>query len=216
MKRPRKPRAEAASPPVTRPRKEPRQVRAAETVEAILEAAARLISQEGYRGATTNRVAERAGVSIGSLYQYFPNKEALLSTLSRRHSDRMSAVFESQFAAANAAPLTEAAREVVRAELSAHAIHPRLYSTLYELMPRLGATEHMEATQQCLVERLRQHLAQRPEPLRPQDLDMAAFLLFHAVRGVSQAAIRLRPELLSDPRFLEECATLVVGFLTPR
>jgi len=67
------------------PRKQPRQRRSAETVERILAAAARIFDERGYRATTTNHVAELAGVSIGSLYQYFPNKDALLVALAERH-----------------------------------------------------------------------------------------------------------------------------------
>ena len=64
-----------------------------------------------------------------------------------------------------------------------------------------------------MVARLREQLAARPEALRPADLEMAAFLIFHAVRGASQAALRLRPEYLADPLFLDECAALVLRYL---
>lgn len=67
------------------PRKRPRQRRAHETVDRILIAAAHIFDERGYRATTTNHVAERAGVSIGSLYQYFPNKDALLVALAERH-----------------------------------------------------------------------------------------------------------------------------------
>jgi AcrR family transcriptional regulator len=70
-----------------RPRREPVQGRSRETVGYILEAAAQLFGESGYAKTTTNRVAERAGVSIGSVYQYFPNKEALLLALAERHLD---------------------------------------------------------------------------------------------------------------------------------
>ncbi|MFM7403411.1 MAG: TetR/AcrR family transcriptional regulator [Erythrobacter sp.] len=64
-----------------RPRKRPSQQRATATVEAILEAAARILEEQGLGGYNTNAIAERAGVSIGSLYQYFPNKDALTAAL---------------------------------------------------------------------------------------------------------------------------------------
>jgi AcrR family transcriptional regulator len=67
------------------PRKRPLQRRSTETVDRILEAAAHIFDVEGYRATTTNHVAERAGVSIGSLYQYFPNKDSLLVALAERH-----------------------------------------------------------------------------------------------------------------------------------
>lgn len=74
-----------------KPRKTPRQARARATVEAILEAAARILTGETVQALTTNRVAETAGVSIGSLYQYFPNKEAILAELIREKRSRLTA-----------------------------------------------------------------------------------------------------------------------------
>lgn len=72
--------------PLLDPRKRPRQARSAATVDAILEAAARILETRGPDGYTTNAVAELAGVSIGSLYQYFPNKEALVGALIQRET----------------------------------------------------------------------------------------------------------------------------------
>jgi AcrR family transcriptional regulator len=72
-----------------KPRKSPRQSRSAQTVEAILEGAARILETRGFDGYTTNAVAERAGVSIGSLYQYFPGKDALTRALIRRETGRL-------------------------------------------------------------------------------------------------------------------------------
>jgi len=68
-----------------KPRKTPRQERSRLTVDAILMAAAHILKTEGPERATTNRIAEKAGVSIGSLYQYFPNKEAIVALLRERH-----------------------------------------------------------------------------------------------------------------------------------
>ena len=70
----------------TTPRKRPRQARSRATVDAILEATAQVLVAEGYDKTSTNRVAERAGVSVGSVYQYFPNKEALVGELVDRYS----------------------------------------------------------------------------------------------------------------------------------
>lgn len=70
------------------PRRKPRQVRAELTRDRILTAAAHVFSEHGYAAGTTNRIAERARVSIGSLYQYFPNKDSILAELMVRHIDR--------------------------------------------------------------------------------------------------------------------------------
>ena len=72
-------------------RKSPSQERSRRTVEKILDAAARIFHEQGYAGATTNDVADEAGVSVGSLYQYFPNKDALLVALTRRHIESTTA-----------------------------------------------------------------------------------------------------------------------------
>ena len=73
----------------TAPRKKPRQDRSVATVDAILDATARVLTTTGYDRASTNRVAMAAGVSVGSLYQYFPSKEALVLALIERHSSQM-------------------------------------------------------------------------------------------------------------------------------
>lgn len=73
----------------SRPRKEARQARARHTVDAIIEAAARILEDQGHAGYTTNAVAEVAGVSIGTLYQYFPDKDALMGSLIARETERL-------------------------------------------------------------------------------------------------------------------------------
>ncbi|HEY7903491.1 MAG TPA: helix-turn-helix domain-containing protein, partial [Casimicrobiaceae bacterium] len=76
-------------------------------MEAILDAAARVFGRDGYAGATTNRIADVAGVSIGSVYQYFPNKDALVVALHARHSRRMQAVMTAVLDGTNEASLRD-------------------------------------------------------------------------------------------------------------
>jgi AcrR family transcriptional regulator len=84
----------ARKPPATsaEPRKPPNQARARATVNAILDATARILAEEGFEAVNTNRVAEVAGVSVGSLYQYFPNKGSLVGAVAVRHTEAMAAV----------------------------------------------------------------------------------------------------------------------------
>jgi len=72
-----------------RARRDPAQERSRQTVDAIVEAAGQLLVEHGRLGVTTNAVAERAGASIGSVYQYFPNKEAIFASLQERHRDQV-------------------------------------------------------------------------------------------------------------------------------
>lgn len=116
--------------------RKPLQRRAEATVSFILEAAAHIFRTHGLRGATTNRIAEHAGVSIGSLYQYFPNKEALLIALMERHiAETMRALGETLAATDNAAPRDRVVA-LVRCILDIHMEDPELHRILFEEAPR--------------------------------------------------------------------------------
>ena len=99
--------------PRTTPRKRPRQARSKATVDTILEATARVLVKHGFDGLSTNAVAAGAGVSIGSLYQYFQNKEALVLALIERHMEEMNTAILAELTRVAKLPLAEAARCVV-------------------------------------------------------------------------------------------------------
>lgn len=109
------------------PRKSPSQSRARVTVEAILEGAAHILEREGSAGYTTNAVAERAGVSIGSLYQYFPNKDALTAALVDRETQLL---LDDIGAAAGHADPASRMREMVRAAIAHQTRRPALARAL--------------------------------------------------------------------------------------
>ena len=131
----------------TLPRKNATQARSKATVDAILEATARILVKEGYDHASTNKVAEAAGVSIGSLYQYFPSKEELVAALIERHMDEMTCVVAEAAVRLRDAPLEVAAREIVRMMIAAHAVDPKLHRVLVEQVPRVGRLEKIEDVQ---------------------------------------------------------------------
>jgi AcrR family transcriptional regulator len=127
-----------------KPRKAPSQRRSTDTVEAILGAAARILVSRGWAGLTTNHVAKRAGVSIGTLYEYFPGKEALATALVERHIDEAERVLterSTNLATLGRAPsIEELARTLVRAMLELHEQAPRLHRVLFEEVPHAPAT----------------------------------------------------------------------------
>lgn len=114
-------------------RKEPRQARARTTVEAILEAAARILDRQGWARFTTNAVADAAGVSIGSLYQYFPNKLALAEAILRRHFDDVLAALRIADEHTSRGARIEG---LISGMIAAHSIHPSLHRVLLEDVPR--------------------------------------------------------------------------------
>ena len=125
-----------APPDRYRPRKQPKQQRAAETRERILDAAARVFSDHGYAGGTTNRIAERANMSIGSVYQYFPNKDAILRAPMHAHLEAGSALLAQRTAAGLPDRLDDLLRLFVRATIDNHRADPRLHRVLFEGRPR--------------------------------------------------------------------------------
>jgi AcrR family transcriptional regulator len=197
----------------TTPRKQPAQARARATVQAILDATAQVLVEHGYERATTNVVARRAGVSIGSLYQYFPNKEALVTALAERHMADMATMLVGEVAALRSRPLPDAIRSLIEALLRAHAVEPELHRVLIEQIPRLSGFEQVANMDRMFVGLISRELSQREESLRPQDLELAVFLLVHAVQGITHAAVLDRPGSLGDGRLAQEITELVLRYL---
>ena len=173
-----------AAPPPPIPRKTPRQARARATCAAILEAAARILEEEGARPITTNRVAERAGVSVGSLYQYFPNRDAILAELVRDMRRDMLADMEAAGRAARGRPLAEAVPLLVRGALAHHAGAPRRARLLEEVEAALPLDAETAALKRAIAALVVGILGGHGVP-RP---DEAAFDLTAMTRGMAEAA----------------------------
>ncbi|MDH2506782.1 TetR/AcrR family transcriptional regulator [Acinetobacter baumannii] len=112
------------------PRKRPRQARSVATFEAILEAAARILESLGFAGFNTNAVAELAGVSIGSLYQYFPSKDALIVELIRRERAELSKRIVEAIQEHEATDLKEKLKLIIQAAVKHQLSRPQLARTL--------------------------------------------------------------------------------------
>src|SRR5262249_12221141 len=117
-----------------RPRRKPAQSRSRATVAAILEAATRIFEARGYSAATTNLIADRAGVSVGSLYEYFPSKDAILVALTESHLEQARQVLReaTQPLAKTSGDVAAVVRAVVQATVKLHAMAPGLHRVLTE------------------------------------------------------------------------------------
>ena len=116
-------------------RREPKQQRSRQTVDAVLEAVPRVLRRHGAKAITTNRVAEAAGVSIGSLYQYFPEKQAIFRALHDRHIDRVQHVIEGTMAHCTLVSLEEFTRELVEGLANVHAEDAELHELVSAAVP---------------------------------------------------------------------------------
>ena len=207
--------------PSTKPRKLPQQARSKIAVEAILEATTRILTEEGYDKANTNRIAERAGVSIGSLYQYFPNKESLINALMVQHSNEIVELVESKLSDFHDSPIEIAIPEIVKAVIAAHAIDPRLHQVLSEEIPQSERAQQMQKAEERIVELLRAYLSRWQdspnerlrERVSPENLNMTLFILSRTVESLCHAAVIEHRSFVSDRKFETEVADLLLRYL---
>ena len=207
--------------PLTEPRKLPQQERSRIAVEAILEATTRILTEEGYDKANTNRIAERAGVSIGSLYQYFPNKESLMTALMVQHSNEIVELVESKLTDCYNEPVEIVIPEIIKAVIAAHAIDPKLHQVLNEEIPQSERSQQMQKAEGKIVELLRSYLsrwANSPnqrlsECVSPKNLDMTVFILSRTVESLCHSAVIEYPNFVGDSRFVREISDLLLSYL---
>jgi AcrR family transcriptional regulator len=200
----------------TNPRKAASQERSRSTVDALLEATARVLLNEGYDRASTNRIAEVAGVSIGSLYQYFPSKEALVAGVIDRHTQQVSQVTRNAVVKMAASPIEVAAREFVSLGIEGHRVNPKLHAVLSEQIPRVGRLENIEASLREGYTLVRGYLEAHRDEIDVADLDLAAFVLVTVVEALTHAAVLRRPDILTGDRtrqFVDDVTRLVVRYL---
>lgn len=202
-----------AAKPRTAPRKSPSQARSRATIDCILEATARVLVKDGFDHASTNKIAAAAGVSVGSLYQYFPSKEALVAALVERHMEAMTAEVVGTLAGLTSLPLPQAVRRMVELMLRAHAVEPALHKVLIEQVPRVGRLDRLHDIERRVGAVVRAYMETRRDELRVADLDMAAFVAITAVEALTHAAVLYHPERLSQPALADEITDLVSRYL---
>lgn len=196
-------------------RKEPAQARARETVGAILQAAAHILTRQGYDALTTNHIAERAGVSIGSLYQYFPNKDAILMALARRHLDDIERTIDDAMAQAHGdRSFEDTVRAMISANIAAHRLDPALHSALSERLPHQGADDWRKAFDDRVMAKVGAILKRHRRELGVRNLDLATYIVVRSVEACVHDACRLRPGDLASGELAGEVTGLVLRYLT--
>ena len=200
--------------PRTTPRKKPRQDRSIATVDAILDATARVLCTTGYDRASTNRIALAAGVSVGSLYQYFPSKEALVAALAARHMSTMSGLVKTKLAEVATAPLPVAVRTIIAAMFEAHAVDPRLHKVLIEEVPRIGRLENVRAVEREVETLVAALLESRKRELRKTaNVETMALLLVTVVEAATHAAVLAELPPARAQTVADELTDLVMRYL---
>lgn len=198
------------------PRKKPLQERSRQTVAAILSAAAQVLERHGYAGASTDAIALRAGVSVGSVYQYFPNKDAILVVLVERHMEEGSALLRGL--------LDEARDEVldlevligrfVDAMMALHCSEPKLHRVLFEEVPLPARLRRrLQRYEDEFAESVASLLTELPG-LRSQSPGLAAQIVVRSIEGLIHGFVLHPPPEIEPEVFCSEVVDLVVGYLS--
>jgi AcrR family transcriptional regulator len=207
-------------------RRAPSQQRSRETVDAVFEAAIRELQRGDPASVNVNRVAETAGVSIGSIYQYFPSKDVLLSSLiarfMRRRFEAIMALIvtiqEEERATKTITPLEEIMRRLVEGTIRLKRNRLSLEFALISWFARVGnlasLTELDREFTQSMADALRT-LQEHPARIRPVDPLLAARILMQSIRAVLLTAILQEPTLFDDEALCTEVTELAVRYLKP-
>jgi AcrR family transcriptional regulator len=198
-------------------RRTPKQERARATVDAVIEASARILVEDGFERLNTNRVAEVAGVSVGTLYQYFPNKEAIVGALVERIAEERIAAFGDTLMtlADSDLPLREGVRVLLDGTIAAMRVRPELSQRLIREAPRGGRLDLERAWVARCVDLARSVLYRRRERVRDGDVELMAYVGVTSVFAVLQDAAAYRPELLQGDVLLDELTRLAARYLGP-
>ena len=195
---------------VAKPRRKPVQARSRATVDAIIQAATYILTERGWDGLTTNAIAERAGVNIASLYQFFPNKEAVITELQRRHvAATRSGLRRMIPLLAGQATLRQALTLVIETIIAEHRIAPAVHRAIIDELPRTVRWQPDEKNQLLgqLLEALKPFMKNVP------DADLAVHILGVATDAIVHNAIAESPQAIENPALLEELVTLFESYL---
>lgn len=194
-------------------RKPPQQRRSRETVSAVLDATIRIFEQEGPERATTSRVAEVAGVSVGTLYQYFENRDAILYALQDREFERATELMQRVLSDGAPASERELARAVVEQLLGLYRAAPALHRVLAVEGLRVTPTERVQAFDRRIVDVIRAFLANMGGRARRKNPEAAAFVIYQSVRAAMLAFLLERPVGMDEAALIEELSDLIVRYL---
>lgn len=181
-------------------------------MDAVLEAAIKVLKRDGSGALTTNRIAEVAGVSIGSVYQYSPDKGAIFAALHRRHTDEIDRIIQAQLMRHASSALDDLIRAIIDAMTDAHTTDPELYELLMTRVPQRGDGTQDFAVRLHGVFRLAIASKTRKKK-KSRDLDKTVFVVANMVEALSHGAALRRPANVSLNEAKEEAVKAVLAYL---
>jgi AcrR family transcriptional regulator len=197
-------------------RKAPSQERSRRMVEWILDATARVLSERNSAEMTTNLIATVAGVSVGSIYQYFPDKKALIAALHARHSRQMHDVVIAVLSEHRSSSLRESIGAVTRALLAAHFVDLKLHRMLERQFAFFHGAEDGSHDDSGIRQQVYELLQRHQEQIAHQDLQFATWFTMCTIHALVHEAVIESPQYCSLSQLEPAITDAVMGFLTSR
>ncbi|NKC01921.1 MAG: TetR family transcriptional regulator [Pseudomonadales bacterium] len=195
-------------------RKKPTQERGKQTVATILEAAIQVFDELGYEGTSTNHVADRAGVSVGTLYQYFSNKEEIMASILRTYRRQLVEDIRKGLEAGSQDTILETIESIVRSLIESHKSRANARSFIVQTM---FATTRQNPNDSLIGKLIKSKFEEAAlhsgRELPPQFSDIGTFVLMSSVLGVVQNAVVFQPELFDNDEFEKQLVRLVWQYL---
>jgi len=190
------------------PRRQPKQERARSTVQFVLDATTKLLKRDGIDAVTTNRIADVAGVSVGSIYQYFPDKRAIFGALHQRHAEEIRRLIETIVATHATSSLGTLVLSLMDGLIDAHADDPTLHELLAREIPlRVDGAPGLRLALRAIISD-RAH-----EVTRSRDVDRTLFNVPNMMDTLAHEAVLARPPQLSLADAKDEAARAVSEYL---
>ena len=197
-------------------RKKPVQQRSQQLVESLVEAAGRVVAQDGLEAVTTIRVAERAGVSVGSLYQYFANKEALLAALVARMNEELRRAVDAAAPRLVRAGPQAMVRGLLEVAFDFFGQRDGLHTELLRNWHRLDIQQGLHRFEQHMLEVMRMYALAHVRELRLDPQPAQGFIVINSVVFTLLRYLSLpRPALFSREQLVEELSRMIAGTMVP-
>lgn len=197
-----------------KPRKSPHQARAKATVDAIVEATIQVLLEDGYERFTTIRAAERAGVSIGTLYQYFPNKAALACAVVDRSCEDFLVAFESALADQPSGTLADSIHALIDVSLVSHHLTSERHRVAQALAQHVGIADRTETVSRKTAKVIGSMLQKYSGEIAPQiDLAIAATIIETVLEALVHRIKLAEPPPIHNDALAEEASRLIMRYL---
>lgn len=183
-------------------------------IDTIMEATTRVLKKRGYSGTNTNLIAEVAGVSVGSIYQYFPNKESIIATLYQRHVLQMREIMIHALASSENMTLYAAMKALVNAHIEAHMVEPELHNVLEIQIPFLRFQKDNATAEHDFYNRIQTLLEKHRHEIRRPNLELAIYIVIRMINSLIHQTILQPPRHATLSKIEDAIVDAIFGYLT--